>query len=455
MAQHDYNLANENGADLRADLNAALAAIVSNNSAATEPATTFAFQYWLDTSSGDVLKIRNAANSAWVVIGDATLANLGFFLATGGTISGDTIFSSTGYLQLPRGTVAQRPGTPLAGMIRYNSDNGQVESYVNSAWQPIALGILLSSARQAANYTLAASVSASAMTVALKDLGGSNPSATSPVYFGMRSSTASSGLYFQRSVTAALSVVIASGATLGQKNATSHYIYVYAIDNAGVIELAVSSKLFADSVVVSTTIMNGSATDGATMYSTAARTGVACRLIGRLLSNQTTAGTYAATPTQISIQSEAKEGVNFAISASSSGAFTGASTSLTDITNCNASIVSRGGPLRVELMPDNDGGSTNILGIKATNDALPQGWLYFICTRADGSHTDTPVMYLSPHVASASTDDPWITVAPSSAAYVYDLAPGAYVFKAQYIVVSGSTTTFFATNVKMRVTEIT
>ena len=52
---------------MRADLNNALAAIVSNNSNATSPATTYSFQFWADTTTGQ-LKIRNAANSAWITL---------------------------------------------------------------------------------------------------------------------------------------------------------------------------------------------------------------------------------------------------------------------------------------------------------------------------------------------------------------------------------------------------
>ena len=65
MATHDYVLANQSGSSFRTDLNNALAAIVSNNSNATEPATKYAYQYWADTNSG-YLKIRNAANNGWV-----------------------------------------------------------------------------------------------------------------------------------------------------------------------------------------------------------------------------------------------------------------------------------------------------------------------------------------------------------------------------------------------------
>jgi hypothetical protein len=48
-------------------LNNALAAIVSNNSGATEPATMYAYQWWADTSTG-LLKLRNAANNAWITL---------------------------------------------------------------------------------------------------------------------------------------------------------------------------------------------------------------------------------------------------------------------------------------------------------------------------------------------------------------------------------------------------
>jgi hypothetical protein len=67
MAQHDYVIANGTGAAVRSDLNNALAAIVSQNSGATEPSPTYAYQFWADTSAG-VLKIRNAANNAWITL---------------------------------------------------------------------------------------------------------------------------------------------------------------------------------------------------------------------------------------------------------------------------------------------------------------------------------------------------------------------------------------------------
>lgn len=80
MSQHDMNIANAAGATVRSDVNDALAALVSNSSGATAPSTTFAYQFWADTTSG-WLKQRNAANSGWIFVaplaghGEADLAS--------------------------------------------------------------------------------------------------------------------------------------------------------------------------------------------------------------------------------------------------------------------------------------------------------------------------------------------------------------------------------------------
>lgn len=43
--------------------------------------------------------------------------------------------ASTGAALIPSGTTAQRPGTPAAGHIRFNSETGELEWYDGSAWQ--------------------------------------------------------------------------------------------------------------------------------------------------------------------------------------------------------------------------------------------------------------------------------------------------------------------------------
>ena len=148
MATHDYSLANQSGASFRGDLNNALSAIASNNSSSTDPATTFANQWYVDTGD-NTLKIRNAANSAYVnvsAVGGIGTANLGLALAASPTFTGTATFggnilmSGTGTLDLPVGTTAQRPGSPNNGMIRYNSTLSRYEGYSGSAWSQIGGG---------------------------------------------------------------------------------------------------------------------------------------------------------------------------------------------------------------------------------------------------------------------------------------------------------------------------
>ncbi len=124
MSQHDMDIANAVGATVRPDINNALAALVSLSSGATAPATTIAYQWWADTTTG-ILKIRNAANSAWInvltlstgvpvghVIGtdiqayDAALASL----AALSLVQGDMIYATAAdtYARLAKGTAAQQ-----------------------------------------------------------------------------------------------------------------------------------------------------------------------------------------------------------------------------------------------------------------------------------------------------------------------------------------------------------
>jgi len=84
MAQSDMNIANQGFPAFRADLNAALAALVSNSSGATAPSATFPHQFWVDTSaSPSVLKQRNLNDDAWVTIGSINETTGTFQLVSG------------------------------------------------------------------------------------------------------------------------------------------------------------------------------------------------------------------------------------------------------------------------------------------------------------------------------------------------------------------------------------
>jgi len=74
LSQHDYVIDNQTSANLRVDLNNALAAIVSQNSGSTAPASTFANQLWYDTST-DQLKQRNETNTVWITLGTTDQTN--------------------------------------------------------------------------------------------------------------------------------------------------------------------------------------------------------------------------------------------------------------------------------------------------------------------------------------------------------------------------------------------
>lgn len=82
MATHDYVIDNQSASAFRGDLNNALQAIVTQNSNATAPTTTYANMVWYDTAANQ-LKKRNEANSAWIVLGTIDEA-LGTFTPSGG-----------------------------------------------------------------------------------------------------------------------------------------------------------------------------------------------------------------------------------------------------------------------------------------------------------------------------------------------------------------------------------
>ena len=138
-----YVIDNGTGAAVRTKLNQISAAINSLNSGSGDPSINSAFQPHIDTGSS-LFKIRNAANNAYVTIGNISLDNLGHVVAASPTMTGNVTMSSTGFLKVPVGTNAQQPGqsnqpAAAAGQFRYNSDTGQFEGYTTS-WGAIGGG---------------------------------------------------------------------------------------------------------------------------------------------------------------------------------------------------------------------------------------------------------------------------------------------------------------------------
>ena len=81
--------------------------------------------------------IINATTSGMLATADSSTE---LALQTGGVtaltlnVSQETALNSTGAITVPSGTTAQRPTTPVNGMVRYNTDNSQFEGYVNDVW---------------------------------------------------------------------------------------------------------------------------------------------------------------------------------------------------------------------------------------------------------------------------------------------------------------------------------
>jgi hypothetical protein len=92
---------------------------------------------------------QTTANAAFNALVPSQTSNSGKYLTTDGTnTSWSTVSSSatpaavsdqnntsTGYFDLPSGTTAQRPASPNAGMMRYNSDTSTYEVYTSTGWQ--------------------------------------------------------------------------------------------------------------------------------------------------------------------------------------------------------------------------------------------------------------------------------------------------------------------------------
>lgn len=72
--------------------------------------------------------VKTADNS-----GVLTIQTNGSNALTVGTDQNVTL-NGTGAIVVPVGTTAQRPATPVAGMIRYNTTIPQLECYIDTSW---------------------------------------------------------------------------------------------------------------------------------------------------------------------------------------------------------------------------------------------------------------------------------------------------------------------------------
>jgi hypothetical protein len=98
----------------------------------------------------DTARFEIYAGSSWTTIGagDGTVTNVAGTInqitVTNGTttpqisIATNPVIPGTGSISVPAGGTAARPGTPVNGMIRYNTDALVFEGYLNGAWTAFA-----------------------------------------------------------------------------------------------------------------------------------------------------------------------------------------------------------------------------------------------------------------------------------------------------------------------------
>lgn len=149
MANHDYIISNQTFPSFRTDLNNSLSAIATNNSSASAPSTTYAYQWWYDTTN-NILKMRNADNDAWITIGTfnqatdsvvltGTITIDGTSVSLGGTYNHPypTISSTSVYIEPNVNSAVTINGTnfvsvPIVEAI--NSSTGAISRAVAVSW---------------------------------------------------------------------------------------------------------------------------------------------------------------------------------------------------------------------------------------------------------------------------------------------------------------------------------
>jgi len=155
----------------------------------------------------------------------------------------------------------------------------------NDVWE------LLNPAGESEIQSITGTTASSALTLGLKaDI------------LDFRSATATNGITNSRAF-ADLSLVVPSGAKLGSFDGVESDLILFAIDNAGTIELALGNKdgghdLSEESLISTTTIGTGSDSVGV-IYSTTGRSNVPFRVVGLITSTQSTAGTWDTNPSNL------------------------------------------------------------------------------------------------------------------------------------------------------------
>lgn len=124
---------------------------------------------------------------------------------------------------------------------------------------------------------------AGTLTFSLLTKAGTTPTATNKVQIEHRDPTITTGRTITREATAATTLLVPNGATLGYIAAEINFLYMYSIwSAAGGLEVAVIKRaILNESELHNTTAISTAADSDNVLYSTTARTGATVRLVGR------------------------------------------------------------------------------------------------------------------------------------------------------------------------------
>ena len=91
--------------------------------------------------AGKSMFVYNNGTNVVEVTTAALNLSVGTLAVTGAsTFGADSTYTGTGQVKIPAGSTAQRSGSPVNGMIRYNSTNSKFEGYSAGAWSSIGGG---------------------------------------------------------------------------------------------------------------------------------------------------------------------------------------------------------------------------------------------------------------------------------------------------------------------------